>query len=60
MKGGTAIYCPVCRARQTVGKPGEKLELPMKVSCEKCGAAITLEKSESAGVHVTVEGKAAQ
>lgn len=54
MKGGGAIYCPACNARQTVGNPGEKLELPLRVSCAKCGAALLVEKSESGGVHVTM------
>jgi hypothetical protein len=56
MKGGSAIYCPACGHRQTVGHPGEKLELPLTVTCEKCSAALSLVKSESLGVHVTVAG----
>ncbi len=56
LKGGGAIYCPACHNHQTVGNPGEKLDLPMTVTCGKCGASLTLTKSQSMGVHVTVEG----
>lgn len=58
MKGGSAIYCPVCRHRQTVGTRGEPLDLPTQVTCEDCGASLTLEKSRSGGIHVTAEGAA--
>ncbi|HKJ92821.1 MAG TPA: hypothetical protein VJ957_06620 [Longimicrobiales bacterium] len=51
MKGGTAFFCPSCNERQIAGKPGDKLELPMTVTCQKCGASVTLEKSLSGGVH---------
>jgi len=54
MKGGTAIYCAACNHRQTVGKPGETLTLPLTVTCEQCGAVLTLDKSRSGGVHVAV------
>lgn len=53
MKGGSAIYCPACSHRQTVGSPGEKLDLPVRMACEKCGAALVVEKSQSGGVHVS-------
>jgi len=53
MKGGTAIYCPACSHRQSVGKPGETLSLPLAVKCEQCGAQLTLDKSRSGGAHVT-------
>ena len=56
MKGGSAIYCPACHHRQLVGSPGEPLDLPRTVPCEKCGATLALEKSRSGGVHVTVQG----
>ncbi|HEX6559260.1 MAG TPA: hypothetical protein VF021_07350 [Longimicrobiales bacterium] len=55
MKGGNAIYCPQCSKRQTVGKPGEKIELPTAVVCEHCGARLTLQKSESGGVHIVAD-----
>ena len=58
MKGGTAIYCAACNHRQTVGKPGETLELPRTVTCANCGASLVLNKSRSGGVHVTVEAPA--
>ena len=60
MRGGSAIYCPTCHNRQTVGKPGEKLELPQQVVCEKCGAALSLEKSDSGGIRVTAGGISAR
>lgn len=56
MKGGSAIYCPACHHRQIVGNPGEKLELPMSLPCEGCGATLALDKSQSGGAHVTVQG----
>lgn len=55
MKGGSAIYCPVCNNRQTVGEAGAKLDLPMKVACQKCGARLSLGASRSGGIHVAVE-----
>jgi DNA-directed RNA polymerase subunit RPC12/RpoP len=55
MKGGNAIYCPSCSHRQAVGKAGETLALPRTVTCDKCGARLTLDKSRSGGVHVVVE-----
>jgi len=58
MRGGTAIYCPLCKSRQTVGQLGEKVELPTQVVCDTCGAPLTLEKSESGGIHVTAAGGA--
>ncbi|MGD8322532.1 MAG: hypothetical protein PVJ02_18920 [Gemmatimonadota bacterium] len=60
MRGGSAIYCPLCKHRQTVGEPGDHLELPMKVVCEQCGAELKLEPNLSGGVHVTAEGAAAK
>jgi hypothetical protein len=54
MKGATAIYCPACHHRQTVGKPGETLAVPRAVTCEQCGAQLTLDRSESGGVHVAL------
>ena len=60
LKGGGAIYCPSCHNHQTVGKAGEKLELPMTITCDKCGATLALSKSQSMGVHVTVQGAPAQ
>ena len=56
IKGGTAIYCPSCNHRQTVGKKGETLAVPQTVKCEQCGAQLTLDKSKSGGVHVTLAG----
>ncbi len=58
LKGGSAIYCPACKNHQTVGSPGEKLDLPLTITCAKCGATLDLTKSESMGVHVTVHGAA--
>jgi hypothetical protein len=55
MRGGTAILCPSCGNRQTVGQPGEKVELPQRIVCEKCSSALKLEKSLSGGAHVTVD-----
>ncbi len=60
MKGGSAIYCPLCHARQAVGHTGEKLELPTQVVCEKCGTPLTLQRSESGGIHVTAPGAVAR
>lgn len=54
MKGGSAIYCPACSQRQTVGRPGEKLELPLRIRCVECGAELVVEKSLSGGVHVSM------
>ena len=59
MKGGSAIYCPGCNNRQVVGVAGQKVELPMTVTCSKCGAIIAIAKSESSGVHVTLQGASA-
>ena len=58
IKGGTAIYCPGCNHRQTVGKRGETLAVPQTVKCEGCGARLTLDKSKSGGVHVTMDAAA--
>lgn len=55
MRGGSAIYCPACKHRQVVGEAGQKLGLPLVVPCEKCGATITIERSESGGAHVTTK-----
>jgi ribosomal protein S27E len=60
MKAGSAVYCPTCHNRQTVGTPGEKLEFPVKVPCQSCGAVLVLEKSRSGGIHVTAEGAVAR
>ena len=53
MKGGTGIYCPACSHRQTVGFPGEKLQLPLRTRCAKCGAELIVDRSQSGGVHVS-------
>ena len=58
-KGGSAIYCPACNNHQTVGKTGEKLDLPLTITCGKCGASLDLTKSQSMGVHVVVHGAGA-
>jgi transcription elongation factor Elf1 len=55
MRGGGAIYCPACNNHQVVGSPGEKLQLPMTLTCSKCGATLSIAKSESMGVHVSVQ-----
>lgn len=60
MKGGKAIYCPSCNNHQVVGDPGDNLQLPMTVTCGKCGAVLTVSKSESMGVHVIVQGAPAR
>ncbi|MEJ2678355.1 MAG: hypothetical protein P8174_04665 [Gemmatimonadota bacterium] len=60
MKGGSAFFCPACNERQTAGKPGEKLELPMTVKCQKCGATVSLEKSLSGGIHTHLVAGAAK
>lgn len=59
-KGGSAIYCPQCNKRQTVGKSGEKIDLPKDVVCEQCGAKLTLQKSESGGVHIVAGAASAR
>lgn len=56
LKGGSAIYCPSCKNHQTVGRPGEKLDLPLTLVCDKCGTTLELSKSQSMGVHVAVQG----
>lgn len=60
MRGGSAIYCPTCKHRQVVGTAGQKLDLPVVVSCEKCGASLTIERSQSGGAHVTAQGAPAR
>lgn len=60
IKGGSAIYCPACNHRQVLGSPGEKLAVPMTVACEKCSAALVVNRSDTGGAHVTVQGVAAQ
>ncbi len=59
MKGGSAIYCPGCNNRQVVGVAGQKVELPTAVTCSKCGGTISIAKSESTGVHVTLQSAGA-
>jgi ribosomal protein S27E len=56
MKGGVFVYCPACHHRQSIGSRAESLHLPVHVTCEGCGALLTLDKSESGGVHVTAQG----
>lgn len=60
MKGGTAFFCPSCNQRQIAGKPSEKLELPMTVTCQNCGATVSLEKSLSGGIHTRMVAGAAK
>ncbi len=60
LKGGGAIYCPACHNHQTVGSAGQKLDLPMNVTCGKCGATLVLTKSQSMGVHVAVQAAPAK
>lgn len=55
MRGGSAILCPSCHHRQSVGVPGERVELPLRMSCGKCGAPLLVEASRSGGAHVSVE-----
>ena len=59
MKGGSAIYCPGCNNRLIVGVAGKKVELPTTVTCSKCGGTIAIAKSESTGVHVTLQSAGA-
>jgi DNA-directed RNA polymerase subunit RPC12/RpoP len=55
MRGGSAILCPACGHREVVGHPGERVGLPLRVVCSRCGAALILEPSLSGGAHVSVE-----
>jgi ribosomal protein S27E len=55
MRGGSAILCPACGHREVVGHASERVDLPLRVVCSGCGAALILEKSLSGGAHVSVE-----